>query len=244
MNRRPQETHSSTEGRQHVDGPTVENSHRHARSPEANHPPVYTTVERDTDDSPSTARIVATRYRPTLIARLTARGFTQADAEEWTSMRGNLFWTRRDLVDVALAYSTAGFDAPRGREWARLRLTPDDARNYEAAGWTPDDLTAARRAISDTYDYPDSPHIANGTRPESEDWFHTGLPAHLVPLYIRVGYTPETAQAVHARHRSGGRDIAATLTVLAALKGTHPVPVPVQPPAGPPNRPRDGSGDQ
>jgi hypothetical protein len=183
----------------------------------------------------TTAMKVAGMYRPVLIERLKRNGFTQAEAEQWTPPE-NPFWTRHDLLHTACAYRDAGFEVLRARDWARTQTPYFKAIEYENAGWSPDDLRDIRRAIRDvsqdashdasrgttraTAARPDVPASLRHYQADVDLWLDSGIPGHLVPLYIRTDHTTASAHDIDAQRRNGNTDIVPALTVLAALK--HP----------------------
>jgi hypothetical protein len=177
---------------------------------------------------PTTATRVATRYRPILIARLEKHGFSQTEAEAWTPLSGNAFWTRADILKTACDYRDAGFDVHRARDWARIHVTHDQATKYEDADWTPHNVWNLRRTLHNlnTNDQrspaEQTPFYPQDYQTEAEVWINTGIPATLAPLYLRAGYTPSGAELVDERRRAGDTNIVGAITVLAALKDPQP----------------------
>lgn len=190
----------------------------------ANAPKHYVVID---NDDRSTATRVAHRYRPIAIGRLKRHGFTQTEAEQWTPLDTNAFWTRNDLVDTACAFRDAGYDVVRARDWTRLDATVAEAHEYEKAGWTPHDVWNLLVTLHRVR-HPQQRHCQTRSECEADEpvWIATGIPANLVPLYIRAGHTPTIASVIDASRRTGDTDIVPALHVMAALKN----PVTARPP--------------
>jgi hypothetical protein len=151
---------------------------------------------------------------------LVNRGLTANEARAWSILRHGPGPTTPIVLGIPDEYRNAGHTDPQEAvEWFLLGINAPRALEQSRRGWTPRRLIDLRQAIYDTHNKPrpGNDHPLK-RQPHEADWIHTAITPELVPLYVRAGQQPTTAEELDKRRRDGDTTIEQALTTVAALR--------------------------